>query len=225
MELEDANTQTNVIDTLVNNNKVDRQDMQDLRGNLTMQRMNNSTISSLEAESLRTSQVMLVVDEEKLDSTKKLVGELWGRISHINGLNDFYLQHEENFVAVELLNRNLAIVASSFQPLTNFRVGQLCVAFCTMSQSWNRAKIIDSDGKTISIEFLDSGITDTTTNKDYLKVLTGELSDIENYAIRCAVPFKLKKSGEEVTVEILKKVIFFLLFLIILLIKNFYISF
>ena len=78
-----------------------------------------------------------------------------------------------------------------------------------MSQSWNRAKIIYSDGKTISIEFLDSRITDTITNKEYLKVLTGELKKLENLAFRCAVPFKLRKSGEG-SLQILEKVYYIL---------------
>ena len=75
--------------------------------------------------------------------------------------------------------------------------------------SWNRVKIIDSDGKIISIEFLDSRITDTITNKDYLKVLSGELKALENLAFRCAAPFKLKKSGEGF-MQILEKVYYIL---------------
>ena len=186
---------------------VDRLTLSDVRGNMTMQRMNTATISNLEAENAKRSQIPSE-NSHLSKQTKELIGEYCGRISHINSATDFFLQFNDKIPALDKLKNDLSIVAPSLPPLKTFDVKMFCVAFCSMSQTWNRAKIIDSDGITISIEFLDSGITDTVTNKDYLKMMTEELKARPLMAFRCALPIKIHKSGEDDAMKMLEKVIF-----------------
>lgn len=109
-------------------------------------------------------------------------------ITHVDHPNQFYLQLDSDSNEIAKLEHTLQIVASQLPPLMNFHRGNLCIAKYTYDDQWYRAKIIDSDGETTSIHFIDYGNTDTITDNSLLKSYNDSFNELKPFAMPCSLP-------------------------------------
>lgn len=117
-------------------------------------------------------------------------------ITHVDHPNQFYLQLDCDSNAIAKLEESLQIVAAQLSPLKIFRRGHLCIAKYTLDDQWYRAKIIDSDGDTTSIHFIDYGNTDTITENALLKSYSDSFNEIKPFAMLCSLPVEPSGSAE-----------------------------
>lgn len=117
-------------------------------------------------------------------------------ISHSDNPNHFYMQLHSELDDLESFQEQLQIVAPSFPALCDKRVGQICVAKYSLDNCWYRAKIIDSDGDTTSIQYIDFGNTDTITDNSFLKSSNESFNKRKPCAMECSLPIRPLGSTE-----------------------------
>lgn len=117
-------------------------------------------------------------------------------ITHVDHPNQFYLQLDSDSNDIATFEGKLQIVAASLSPLQKFRRGNLCIAKYTYDDQWYRAKIIDSDGETTSIHFIDYGNTDTITDNSLLKSYDETFNETKPFAMLCSLPVASSASAE-----------------------------
>lgn len=145
----------------------------------------NVTQSTAEMVSMTTAAPTVNNDDDNDAATK--TREL-AYITHVDNPNRFYIQLNSDTAAIDSLHESLQIVAPQLPALSEFRAGELCIGKFSLDDCWYRAKIIDTDGKITSIQFIDFGNTDSITDNALLKAPDHTLMAREPFAMACSLP-------------------------------------
>ncbi|XP_044737384.1 maternal protein tudor-like isoform X2 [Chrysoperla carnea] len=108
-----------------------------------------------------------------------------GFVSHINSINEFWIQLESSCADLEMVSDQLSI-ADQFPELNDKRPGVLCAARFPDDNDWYRARILSStdDENVTQVLFIDYGNSSITTE---LKMLPEQVINIRALALKCSL--------------------------------------
>ena len=108
-------------------------------------------------------------------------------VSHINSLNDFYVQLVENSGKLDVLMETLDQHCASGSKVTSVVKGQACAAQFSEDSGWYRASVIDIHGTSIKVHYVDYGNAEERTINN-IQALPPDLLKDPPYAMQCSVP-------------------------------------
>lgn len=102
--------------------------------------------------------------------------------SHINSLNDFYIQLEEDQIKLDLIAKIMERANGHFEKVVNPRKGQIIAAKFSDDESWYRALIEEINGDVFAVKFIEFGNVSETKE---VGVLDEEISKLPQMSKRC----------------------------------------
>lgn len=116
-------------------------------------------------------------------------------ISHINSIEDFYVQMEQDSSNLEAVTNLISQGEKS--EILDFSTGLICAALYTEDNAWYRAKIIDFRDKEFEVHFIDFGNRCWTSQIAEISQLP--IFEIPNYARHCMLkkPSNIASWSEE----------------------------
>lgn len=105
-------------------------------------------------------------------------------VSHINSLDDFYIQMQQDTNSLEIISDYLVNI-DQFPPLTEFPANKICTAKYVDDDGWYRAKILQhSPSVGTDVLFIDYGNTATAVE---LRELPQQIADMPHLSKQCAL--------------------------------------
>lgn len=104
-------------------------------------------------------------------------------VSHINNLDDFYIQMQPDTGSLEIVSDYLGNI-DQFPPVTDVTPNKICTAKFVDDDGWYRAKILDHSEDGTEILFIDYGNTSTSTE---LRELPQTIADMPPLSKQCAL--------------------------------------
>ncbi|ALC42057.1 tud, partial [Drosophila busckii] len=110
-----------------------------------------------------------------------------GYVSHLNSIEDFYVQLESDFKALELLDLYLSVADKELQPVEKYEKGAVVAALFDDDESYYRAELLsaqpDADGR-YAVRFIDFG---NSSSSGKCLALNERLTTLRCLSKRCAL--------------------------------------
>ncbi|GAB0088379.1 hypothetical protein DMENIID0001_027840 [Sergentomyia squamirostris] len=107
-----------------------------------------------------------------------------GFVSHINSLEDFYMQMEKDTDDLEKVCNSLNEITAVGEDVTNMEEGKMYAALFPDDNSWYRAKLIHSTADGLEVIFVDYGNTAITNS---IKDLPNKLAELPIMSKKCCL--------------------------------------
>ncbi|XP_017087277.2 protein tudor [Drosophila bipectinata] len=148
-----------------------------------------------QGDSQTVSYVKLYIEGE--DVAKKLIDEGYAKpleyvasgsscyISHVNGINDFYIQLERDSKALELIEMFLRDNETTLKPLENFEKGAIVAALFEDDELLYRAQLLrELPDSRYEVLFIDYGNTSTTSK---CLILAEDIAKLPSLSKKCSL--------------------------------------